>query len=86
MPADVKLIKKLLFKPTAITIRDIRRLLELFDYQERKKSGSECLFHKKGTPPINVPTVSGRYVKSPYVKRLINLLSLEEWYEKNKRE
>lgn len=85
--SDIKLVEKFLFETETISsINDVRRLLELFDYKERRNPGSECIFHKKGAYPINVPTVGGRRVKSVYVKRIIRLLSLEEWYERNKGE
>ena len=81
-----KLVGKFLSNQNAIEINDVRRLLNLFEYEERRKPGSECIFHKKGAYPINVPTVQGRHVKSIYVKRIVKLLSLEEWYEINNEE
>ena len=82
-----KLVGKFLFEQKTIEISDVRRLLvDLFGYEERGNPGSECIFHKKGAYPINVPTVHGRHVKSPYVKRIVKLLSLEEWYEINNEE
>ena len=76
-----KLVHKFLVKQNDITIMDIRRLLEGFDYTERKNPGSECIFHKRGSYPINVPTVKGRYVKRHYVKRIVRILELEEYLE-----
>lgn len=83
----VKLVGRFLYEPDSIDdIREVRKLLEAFGYQERKKSGgSECLFHKKNAYPINVPTIKGRKVKSPYIKRLARILDLEDWYEKNNK-
>lgn len=78
-----KLVKKFLFEPETVDIGDVRRLLEAFNYKEKRKPGSECIFHRKGSYPINVPTVKGRHVKSPYVKRITEILNLEEWYEAN---
>jgi hypothetical protein len=78
-----KLVEKFLFEPETVDIDDIRRLLEAFNYKEKRKPGSECVFHRKGSYPINVPTVKGRHVKSPYVKRITEILNLEEWYEAN---
>lgn len=76
-----RLIRKFLFKQSAITIVDVRRLLEGFDYTEGKNPGSECIFHKRRSNPINVPTVKGRYVKKYYVKRIVKILELEEYLE-----
>lgn len=86
MSSRGKLVEKFLFKPSAVDIGDVKRLMDAFGYQLRKKSGSEYVFHKKGDCPINVPTVEGSHVKSPYVKRLAKRLNLEEWYEKSKEQ
>lgn len=86
MSGTAKLVERFLFEQNGIDIDDVRRLLDFFGYKERSKPGSECIFHKKGAYPINVPTVRGRHVKSPYVKRIVRLLFLEEWYERNKEE
>jgi len=87
MSSLVKLVKKFLLEPDSVDdINEVRRLLEQFGYSEKKKRGSECVFHKKGAYPINVPLIKGRKVKTPYIKRLADLLNLEEWYEKNKEE
>lgn len=86
MSSIEKLIEKFLYKQEAIIIEDVRRLLEAFDYREKKKPGSECVFHKKGEYPICVPTVRGRHVKSQYVKLIVKRLNLEELYEESKRD
>ena len=86
MSGLVKLVNKFLVQQNSITIQEVRRLLEEFGYSERKKPGSECTFHKKGSYPINVPTVKGRAVKSCYIKRLVRILELEVWYEQHKGE
>jgi predicted RNA binding protein YcfA (HicA-like mRNA interferase family) len=83
--AVTKLVRRFLDEPNTIEVDDVRRLLNAFGYRETRK-GSEYIFHKKGAYPITVPTVKGRHVKSPYVKRLSRLLLLEEWYERNKEE
>ncbi len=80
-----KLVEKFVYKPeTVTTIGEVRRLLEAFGYGEKKKRGSECIFHKEGASAINVPTVKGRGVKSFYVKRIAKFLNLEEWLELQK--
>lgn len=79
-----KLVRKFLCQPNAITVKDIERLLAAFGYEEKKKPGSERVFHKKGSYPINVPTVSGKAVKSRYIKRMVKSLNLEEWIEGTK--
>lgn len=81
-----KLVEKFLYEPHNVDFGDIERLLDEFGYQLRKKAGSERIFHKRGAQPINVPTVKGTKVKVRYVKRLVQLLELEDWYEKHKDE
>ena len=81
-----KLVRKFICQPNTITIKDIERLLEAFGYEEKKKPGSERVFHKKEAYPITVPTVSGRAVKSRYIRRMVKLLNLEEWIEGTKRD
>jgi predicted RNA binding protein YcfA (HicA-like mRNA interferase family) len=76
-----RLVKKLVNKPDKISINDVRRLLDYLGFKERKKPGSECVFHKKGKYPITVPTVKGKYVKSFYVKRMLRILEMEEYLE-----
>ncbi len=81
-----KLVRKFLCQQNEITVKDIELLLQAFGYTEKRKPGSERVFHKKGGYPINVPTVSGRAVRSPYVRRMAKLLNLEEWIEGTKRD
>ncbi|GAI92678.1 unnamed protein product, partial [marine sediment metagenome] len=52
-------------------------------YTEKKKPGSECTFHKRGSYPFNVPTVKGRHVKRRYVERIVKILELEEYLEEH---
>jgi hypothetical protein len=75
-----KIVRKMLSRPKDIDIGEVRKLLDYFGYAE-KGNGSECIFHKKGSNPINVPTVKGRGVKEFYIKRLAAHLELEEWLE-----
>jgi len=53
-------------------------------YEEHSKAGSHCVFHKKGSYPLCVPTVEGRKVKRLYVRRLSETLNLEEEYGRTK--
>ena len=87
MTSIEKLIEKFVYYPEKIkSINDVRRVLDYFGYSERRKRGSECLFHKKGASAINVPTIGGRGVKSVYVKIIVRTLNLEEWIEQKKGE
>lgn len=86
MSSFQKLVRKFLSEPCKIDIDDVRRLLDYLDYTEKKHAGSECIFHKKGCHPINVPTVKGKEVKRFYVKRIVETLGLEEYLENNEGE
>lgn len=76
-----RLARKFIEKPNSVHMNDVERLLGLLGYKRRKNAGSEQIFHKPGAPPQNVPTVSGRKVKSYYVKRLSKILNLEDYIE-----
>jgi predicted RNA binding protein YcfA (HicA-like mRNA interferase family) len=80
-----RLIEAFVCRPESVTIADVRRLLSSFGYQEKKKPGSECVFHKKGSYPINVPTLKGRKVKKQYIKLIVQKLDLEDLYERGTR-
>ena len=84
MSSFAKLIEKFVYRQNEITISDVRRLADNFDYAEKKKPGSECTFHRKGSYPFTAPTVKGRYVKRGYVKRIVAILGLEEYFENPK--
>lgn len=80
--ADIeKLVKRILQRHKDITFQEVRNLLEAFGYHERTLHGKHPVFVKPGHPPITVPTVKGRHVKWPYIRKIVELLRLEEWYE-----
>lgn len=83
MDAFQRLLRKFIDEPDRITPEDFKRLLaDHLGYREWKNSGSERTFHKKGANPLNVPTPhKGKYVKSSYVKRMVELLNLEDYVE-----
>jgi len=80
-----KLVQKFLHEQDAISASDVRRLCHGFDYEEYKSPGSHLAFRKKGKPPIIVPTVKGRYIKRYNVKKIVNILNLEEYFENSGR-
>ncbi len=77
--------------------RDIKIILENFGFRETtSQGGSHRVFvlenRRKGViygaEQITVPNIKGRKVKRFYVKRIIKILHLQEWYdeyEKSKR-
>jgi hypothetical protein len=84
MSSLTKLVEKFIYKQSKITISDVRRLADYFGYTERRKPGSEYVFHKKGSYPFTAPTIKGKYVKKEYVKRIARILELEEYLENSK--
>ena len=80
----VKLAEKILGNPKDAGFEELRRLLEGFGYECRQRRGgsSYYVFRKKGSMPIAVP--KDRPVNKKYVEQVVDLLNLEEWYEKNR--
>ena len=80
-----ELIEKFLYEQSNIIAGDVRRLCHGFDYEEHKSPGSHLVFRKKGKPPIIVATEKGRYIKRYNVKKIVNILNLEEYFENSGR-
>jgi hypothetical protein len=80
----VKLAERILANPKEVGFHDLSRLLEGFGYECRQPKGgnSHYVFRKAGNLPISVP--KNKPVNKHYVKSVIDLLDLEEWYEKNR--
>lgn len=78
-----KLVERILRNPKDVSFEEVRQVLEAFDYECRQPSGggSHYTFRKPGTNPITVP--KNKPVKEVYIKNIIRLLDLENWYEKN---
>jgi hypothetical protein len=80
----VKLAENILKNPKDVDFAVLSRLLEGFGYECRQPRGgsSHYIFRKSGSMPISVP--KDKPVNRKYVTQVINLLDLEEWYEKNR--
>ena len=77
-----KLVELFLAEPPDVTFTEVQTLLNAFGYQERPTKSSHHVFVRAGHSIITVPTVGGRRVKRTYVRKINDLLRLEEWYEK----
>ena len=77
-----KLVEIFLREPSEVSFQDVVRVLEAFGYKERPSKSGHKVFAKLGEYPITVPTVKGRRVKRVYVRKIVERLGLEEWYEK----
>lgn len=80
----VKLAEDVMRNPRNVGFEELRRLLEGFGYECRQPRGgsSHYVFRKPGSMPISVPR--NRPVNKKYVTVVIDLLNLEEWYDKNR--
>ena len=84
MSSFEKIVEKFLHEQDAISASDVIRLCRGFDYRLHNSPGSHLAFRKKGKPPIIVPTVKGRYIKRYNVKKIVNILNLEEYFENSR--
>jgi predicted RNA binding protein YcfA (HicA-like mRNA interferase family) len=79
----VKIVDKILKNPKNIAFEELSKLLEGFGFECRQPKGgsSHYIFRKTGNQPISVP--KAKPVNQAYVKQVVKLLNLEEWYEEN---
>jgi predicted RNA binding protein YcfA (HicA-like mRNA interferase family) len=77
-----KAVGLFLRKPPEVLFQDVVTVLEAFGYEERPSKSGHRVFDKPGEYPITVPTIKGRRVKQVYVRKIVERLGLEEWYEK----
>ena len=75
-----KLVRFVLSGPSEASFEDIKRLLEAFDFQEVRSSSSHVIFRHKDGRMQSVPKKNGQKVKEVYIKQIVKLLSLEDWY------
>jgi len=82
----VKIVGKFLREPSGpeFDFEEVKKVLEKFGYELSGGSGSHFCFRRKRSPLINLPMHKGK-VKRKYVKEVVKILNLEEWYEKNKK-
>jgi len=79
-----KIVKKILQNKKNVRFNDIDKLLKEFNYTENQHSSgtSHYVYRKKGHNPITIP-FKKPFIKECYVKEIVNILDLEEFYEKN---
>lgn len=79
----LKLVGEVLKNQKNVSFDDLSRILEEFGYEKRQSGsgGSHYTFRKTRCNPISVP--KKKPVNKQYVKEVIALLGLEEWYEEN---
>jgi predicted RNA binding protein YcfA (HicA-like mRNA interferase family) len=74
-----KLIAHLRSEPSEASFSDIKRILEAFDFVEVRSSGSHHIFRHQDSRQITIPKDSGRKVKKIYIKKVTNLLGLDDY-------
>lgn len=73
-----KLTELFLRQPPEVRFADVLYLLEAFGYVEQRSKGSHHTFSDPDGRTIVIPKVSGQKVKRVYVKRVIELLGLND--------
>ena len=84
MPRIEKLVELFLKEIPEVLFKDVVAVLEAFGYEERPSKSSHRVFIKPGEYPITVPTIKGRRVKRIYIRKIVERLGLEEWYDKQR--
>ena len=78
-----KIVKTILVNRKHVSFEDMDKLLRAFGYEPKqpRKGSSHFVYRKKGAMPITIP-FKRPFLKEVYVKQVIKLLKLEEFYEK----
>ena len=80
-----KLIDKLLRLPPEAKFSEVEAVLKEFGWALIRTKGSHRCFRRSDGAMFIVPTIKGRTVKTTYLKRLVENLKLEDYYEHNCR-
>jgi predicted RNA binding protein YcfA (HicA-like mRNA interferase family) len=76
-----KLVEHFLTIPPEVRFNEVQYLLEKFGFIEKRSKGSHHIFENSEGCAITIPKKGGQKVKKIYVKRLIELLDLQNWKE-----
>ena len=74
MSKKEKLIKAMLNNPKNVDFKDIKKLLEYYDYECFNHSSSHFVFRKSGASIITIPF--NRPIKPIYVKMVLKALGV----------
>jgi len=86
----LKLIKRFeafLSEPKEIKYEDFEKILNYLGYYTKKNIGGsshEIFINQETNIQIVISRVSGKKVKQWYIKKVIKLLNLRDWFEDNK--
>lgn len=73
-----RLRKKVCGLPPEADADDVIALLELCGWTRDRQRGSHMIFIKQGEDLLSIPLVSGRRVKRTYLKKVCELLDLDD--------
>ncbi len=81
-----KLVEHFLALPVEVTFNDVRLLLETFCFEEKRSKGSHHIFEDAQGQVLTIPKKGGKKVRRIYVKRIVELLNLENWRDESNDE
>ena len=86
MKRKCKIVKAILANRKHVSFEDMDKLLRAFGYEPKqpRRGSSHYVYRKKGVNPIVVP-FKRPFLKEIYVRQIVKLLNLEEFYEENCR-
>ena len=76
-----KLVRKMLNAPAYLPLEEVRKVLEDFGYELVNQRGSHMSFMNGNGDQITLISIQGKRIARTYVKRVVGLLGLEEWYD-----
>jgi predicted RNA binding protein YcfA (HicA-like mRNA interferase family) len=77
-----KIVEKMLRLPPEMRFAEVNIVLEYFDWELINVDGSHFHYEKSGYPDIVIVQHKKR-VKRGYIRAIIEIQNLEEWYEQN---
>ena len=81
-----KLVGSFLSNSSDFRFSDVEKVLSAFGFQEVRSKGSHHMFrHSDGRKLPPIPK-KGTKVKKIYIRRIVQLLELAEWYEQQKKD
>lgn len=82
-----KLVASFLSNSSDFKFSDVEKVLSAFGFQDVRSKGSHHMFrHPDGRKLPAIPKKDGNRVKKIYIKRIVQILELEEWYEQQKED
>ncbi|MFH1825040.1 MAG: type II toxin-antitoxin system HicA family toxin [Candidatus Firestonebacteria bacterium] len=80
-----KIVKKMLQRPAEMPFNEIKRILEYFGFTLRTtgSGSSHLIYERENSRPITI-VKNKKKVTRWYIKDIVKILTLEEWYEKRR--